>query len=96
MEPTISIITATYNSEATIERTVLSVLNQTVYPIEYIVMDGGSTDETLEIIERYRDKFRKAGVDLIVKSESDYGMYDAINKAISIAKGDIIGNVKSF
>ncbi len=95
MDITVSIITATHNSACTVARTVESVLAQTVPPKEYIVFDGLSTDNTVEIIESYREQFDQKGIKLIVRSESDSGMYDAINKGVELATGDIIGNVNS-
>lgn len=85
----VSIITVCFNSEATIEATIQSVLKQDFPDIEYIIIDGGSVDKTPEIISRYRDKIAK------VVSEKDRGMYDAINKGIALAKGDIIGLLHS-
>lgn len=73
-----------YNAVAGIERTILSVVNQTYKNIEYIVIDGGSTDGTLEIIEKYRDR-----IDYFV-SEPDNGIYDAMNKGIKVATGEWI------
>lgn len=85
----ISIITVSYNSAKTIETTFASMLNQTYDNIEYIVIDGGSTDNTLNIIEKY-----KKIINLFV-SEKDNGLYDAMNKGISLASGDIIGFINS-
>lgn len=85
----ISIITVTYNSEKTIEATILSVIRQTEVEFEYIVIDGKSTDNTMAIVEKYGDKIS------YVLSESDHGMYDAINKGIKIASGNIIGILNS-
>ena len=73
----ISIITVCLNSERTIEQTIQSVIGQCDYNYEYIIIDGGSTDRTIEIIEKYR-----YGISKIV-SESDSGLYDAMNKGIS-------------
>lgn len=81
----VSIITVCKNSEKTIEATILSVLSQCYSPIEYIIVDGGSTDGTLAIIARYRDRI----VDVI--SEPDRGIYDAMNKGIARSTGAIIG-----
>lgn len=86
---TISIITVTYNSALTISDTIISVLNQDYEDIEYIVIDGGSTDGTLEIVNKYDN-----GVFKII-SEPDKGIYDAMNKGIKIATGDIIGILNS-
>jgi glycosyltransferase involved in cell wall biosynthesis len=85
----ISIITVSYNSEKTIETTFLSVLQQSYSNIEYIVIDGGSTDNTLNIIRKYSDI-----IDVLV-SEQDNGLYDAMNKGISLATGDVIGLINS-
>ena len=81
----ISIITACYNSELTIESTIQSVLEQDCSSIEYIIIDGNSTDKTLSIIEKYKSK-----IDLVI-SENDKGIYDALNKGIKNSSGDIIG-----
>jgi len=80
----ISVITAVYNNKETIRDALNSVLEQTYKDIEYIVIDGASTDGTLEIIKEYEDK-----IDTVV-SEKDGGIYDALNKGISNATGDII------
>lgn len=83
-KPTLSIITIVYNNVRDIERTMLSVLNQTYSNIEYIVVDGASTDGTLEIIQRYQDRLSK------VVSEKDAGIYDAMNKGLALASGDYV------
>ena len=88
----ISIITPCFNSEKTIERTLESVLNQTYQNYEYIIVDGKSTDNTLSIIEKYKEKF---GDKLQVVSEKDSGIYDAMNKGINLATGELIGIVNS-
>lgn len=85
----VSIITAVRNGSRTIEQTIQSVLNQTYKNIEYIIIDGGSTDGTQEIIKRY-EKFLAYYV-----SEPDDGLYYAMNKGIRQAKGDIIGIINS-
>ena len=82
--PTFSIITVTYNAEATIEVTLHSVQQQTYRQIEHIIVDGGSKDHTLSIIEKYKDSY------LHVISEPDKGLYDAMNKGIHLAKGDYL------
>jgi len=80
-----SIITVTYNSAKTLETTIKSVIDQSFPYIEYIVVDGGSTDGTLDIIKKYQDKITKW------VSEKDGGISDAMNKGIKMASGDIIG-----
>ena len=87
--PKISIITVSYNAVATIEQTILSVINQTYENIEYIIIDGGSTDGTIDIIKKYEDKIA------YWVSEKDKGIYDAMNKGINISKGDIIGIINA-
>ena len=87
-----SIITICYNSGQTIERTIKSVLAQKYTNFEYIIVDGGSTDSTLEIVKKYEPLF--AGR-LKWKSEPDHGIYDAMNKGILRSNGDIIGIVNS-
>jgi glycosyltransferase involved in cell wall biosynthesis len=85
----VSIITVSYNSEKTIEQTINSVLGQTYGNIEYIVVDGLSTDGTYEKISKYKDK-----IDVIIH-ESDDGIYDAMNKGLKKATGDYIGILNS-
>lgn len=80
----ISVITVSYNAENSIEGTLISVINQSYPHIEYIVIDGASTDNTLKIIERYKDKIQ------VLKSEPDAGIYDAMNKGIKLSSGDYI------
>jgi glycosyltransferase involved in cell wall biosynthesis len=82
--PLISVITVVYNAAGSIERTITSVLGQTYTNIEYIIVDGASTDETLSIIRKYEEQ-----IDYWV-SEKDDGIYDAMNKGISLAKGEWI------
>jgi glycosyltransferase len=81
----VSIITVCYNSAVTIESTILSVASQDHKDIEYIIVDGKSTDDTLKIIEKYKSSITK------IISEKDDGIYFAINKGIALATGDIIG-----
>jgi glycosyltransferase involved in cell wall biosynthesis len=88
-ELTISLITVAYNAEKTIERSIHSVLGQKFNKVQYIVVDGGSTDGTLKIIDKYRDRIN------IVVSEPDNGIYDAMNKGIALANGDIIGTLNA-
>lgn len=80
----ISIITVSYNAVSTIEQTISSVVNQSYPNIEYIVIDGGSTDGTVDIIKKYKDKIA------YWISEPDGGIYDAMNKGISVATGDYV------
>lgn len=87
--PLVSVITAVFNGERHLEQTILSVLNQTYDNVEYIIIDGGSTDGTLEIIKEYEDK-----IDIWV-SESDKGISDAFNKGIALSSGEIIGIINS-
>lgn len=88
----ISIITATYNSGKTVRDTLESVLRQTFSNYEYIIKDGGSKDDTLEIVKNYAPKF---GERLKVISEPDQGIYDAMNKGFQMATGDVIGILNS-
>ncbi len=85
----ISIITVCFNSEATIRDTIESVLTQDYADLEYIIIDGASTDGTLEIIDEYRDRIAT------VVSEPDTGIYDAMNKGIAKATGDVVGILNS-
>jgi glycosyltransferase involved in cell wall biosynthesis len=87
MHPTITIITVCLNSQDTIGKTIDSVISQKYDALEYVIVDGGSTDNTLKIIEGYRDSL--AGV-LKLVSEPDNGIYDAMNKGIAMATGDLI------
>ena len=88
----ITIITATFNSEKTLEDTIRSVLMQSHRDIEYIIIDGASTDGTLDIIRRFEPSF---GGKMIWRSEPDKGIYDAMNKGIALATGDIVGMLNS-
>jgi glycosyltransferase involved in cell wall biosynthesis len=85
----ISIITVCFNSEKTIRSTIESVINQNYSEIEYIIVDGGSTDNTLNIIKEYESRIHK------LVSEKDKGMYDAINKGIKISSGGFVGILNS-
>jgi len=93
--PLISIITACFNSEKTIRDTIESVLNQTNTNIEYILVDGNSTDKTLDIIASYEVAFREKKIKYKWISEKDNGIYDAINKGIFLARGKFIGIIGS-
>ncbi|MDR6553589.1 glycosyltransferase family 2 protein [Paenibacillus qinlingensis] len=85
----ISIITASYNSGRTIEQTILSVINQTYNNIEYIIIDGDSKDETMNIVNKYKE-----GISTIV-SENDKGIYDAFNKGCKLSTGEYVLFVNS-
>ena len=88
-KPLISIITVVYNGAKTLEQTIQSVINQTYNNIEYIIIDGGSTDSTLDTIKKYENHISQW------VSEPDKGLYDAINKGISIANGELTGMINS-
>ncbi len=83
--PLISIITVVFNGEKYLEKTIQSVINQSYDNVEYIIIDGGSTDGTLDIIKKYEDK-----IDYWV-SENDNGIYDAMNKGLQLVTGEYIG-----
>lgn len=83
-QPKLSVITVVYNGVQDIERTMLSVFNQTYPNIEYILIDGGSTDGTLEIIKKYKHHIAK------LISQKDQGIYDAMNKGLALASGDYL------
>ena len=85
----ISIITVCYNSVTTIKSTIRSVIDQTYKNIEYIIIDGGSTDGTLDVINSYGNYVDKC------ISESDKGLYDAMNKGIALSTGDLVGVLNS-
>lgn len=87
-----SIITVCFNSEKTIERTIQSVLKQTCQDYEYLIIDGASTDHTLEIVRKYEPLFEGK---MKWISEPDRGIYDAMNKGIRMASGELIGIVNS-
>ncbi len=84
MNKKISVVTIVYNGESLIEKTILSVINQSYKNLEYLVIDGKSTDNTLEIINKY-----KANIN-IISSEKDTGLYDAMNKGQQLSTGDFI------
>lgn len=91
-KPLFSIITVCYNSEETLRRTIQSVYSQKHSNIEYIIIDGNSSDNTLEIVKEYESKFENK---LKWISEDDEGIYDAMNKGIEKANGEIIGIINS-
>ena len=88
-KPLVSIITVSYNSEKTISKTIESVINQTYKNIEFIIIDGKSTDKTLEIIKLYKKNISK------IICEKDDGIYYAFNKGLKLYSGDLIGFVNS-
>ncbi|OOQ58060.1 glycosyltransferase family 2 protein [Mucilaginibacter pedocola] len=81
----ISVVTVCYNAASTIERCIQAVMGQCYSNIEHIIIDGGSTDGTLAIIEQYKDTVAR------VVSEPDKGIYDAMNKGIALATGEVVG-----
>jgi glycosyltransferase involved in cell wall biosynthesis len=89
MNSKVSIITVCFNSAKTIRDTIESVLSQDYPDIEYIVIDGGSSDQTLEIVKEYADRIA------VIVSETDNGIYDAMNKGIALASGDVVGMLNS-
>lgn len=82
--PRLSVITIVYNNVRDIERTILSVVNQTYTNIEYVIVDGLSNDGTLQVIDKYKSKIAK------FISEKDEGIYDAMNKGLALATGDYV------
>ncbi len=88
----ISVVTVTYNSVNTIEDTIVSVLNQSYDNLEYVIVDGKSTDGTLGLIKRYEALF---GGRMKWVSEHDNGIYDAMNKGLQMASGDVVGILNS-
>jgi len=88
-KPLVSIITVVFNSEKYLENTILSVISQAYDNVEYIIIDGGSTDGTIDIIKKYEDK-----LDYWI-SESDDGIYDAMNKGIDLVTGEWVNFVNS-
>ena len=88
-KPLISIITVVKNNEKYLEQTIKSVLSQEYKNFEYIIIDGGSTDNTISIIKKFSNE-----IDYWL-SENDHGIYDAFNKGMQLAKGDFIGMVNS-
>lgn len=87
--PLVSVITVTFNAQQYIEQTIESVLAQTYQNVEYIIIDGGSTDGTVDIIRRYAERLS------YWVTEKDNGIYDAMNKGIRHAKGELIGMVNA-
>ena len=84
MDPKISVITISYNAEKEIEKTILSVISQTYSNIEYLIIDGASKDDTMVIVNKYKDRISH------IVSEPDKGIYDAMNKGVKYATGEWI------
>ncbi len=91
----VSIITVAYNSEHCIRKAIESVLNQTYANVEYLIIDGQSTDNTVAIAKEYQNAFQEKGYSYRIFSEKDNGIYDAMNKGIRLATGDLIGLINS-
>lgn len=94
----ISIVTVAYNSEKTIANTIASILGQESregVQVEYLIIDGASTDGTVQVAESFRQKLEEKGVDYKILSEPDKGIYDAMNKGIALATGDVVGILNS-
>jgi len=85
----ISLITVTYNAESTITNCIASVIRQNYKNVEYIIIDGGSTDGTIPVINQFKEHIN------ILLSEPDKGIYDAMNKGINLATGDVIGTLNA-
>jgi glycosyltransferase len=89
VSPLLSIITVSFNSAKTIEETINSVLSQKNELIEYIIIDGGSTDQTMSIVEKHKNN-----IDVVI-SEADQGIFDAMNKGVAVANGKFISFINS-
>lgn len=87
-KPKVSIVTTTYNDKESLKKTICQVRQQDYENLEYIIVDGGSSDGTLEVIEEAKKEF---GERLLWISEPDKGIYDALNKGLQMASGDILG-----
>lgn len=95
MEELVTIITIAFNCEEEIGKTIESVLAQSYKSIEYLIIDGASTDGTLKKAESYRSKIEKKGISYRIYSEQDKGIYDAMNKGIALSQGKYIGILNS-
>lgn len=92
----VTILSVVFNGESTISRTIESVMNQTYGNIEYIVIDGCSTDRTVEIVNSFSDRFNSTlGRTMRIISEPDRGMYDALNKGARLAHGELVGQINA-
>lgn len=85
-----TVVTAVFNAESVIGKTMESVLNQTYAPYEYLIIDGKSKDKTVDIAETYAARFKEKNIKFKVISEQDTGIYNAMNKGIKQAEGDFI------
>ena len=90
LNPVVSIVTPVYNGEEFIEECIKSIKNQTYTNIEHIIIDGGSTDNTINIVKKYESQYNMKWI-----SEPDNGMYDAINKGFNLSRGEIIAWLNS-
>lgn len=93
MKVEISIVTVAYNGEKTIRRAIESVLNQSYSPKEYLIIDGASKDSTVAVAQEYAERFKEKGIEYKIVSEKDKGIYDAMNKGITMAQGQIVGMI---
>lgn len=93
MKVEISIVTVAFNGEKTIRRAIESVLNQSYQPKEYLIIDGLSKDSTVSIAQEYAERFKEKGIEYKIVSEKDKGIYDAMNKGITMATGQIVGMI---
>jgi len=91
----VTVITVCRNSAATVRDTLNSVLAQTHPHIEYLIIDGASTDGTLEILNGYKEAFSRKGYSYRIVSEPDKGIYDAMNKGLALASGELVGIINS-
>lgn len=91
----VSIITPSFNSAGTIDKTIKAICEQTYTHLQYFVIDGGSTDDTVQIAEGYRNELEQKGIEYSIISEPDQGIYDAMNKGIRLASGEIVGIINS-
>ena len=94
-KPFFTIVTVSYNSASTISSTLDAMIQQSFHDFEYIVVDGASTDGTVDILREYEKKFKEAGIAFRWKSEPDQGIYYAMNKGILQAQGEYIGLINS-
>ena len=92
----VTVLSVSFNSGNTIRRTIESVFNQTYQNIEYIIIDGASKDDTVEVVKGYQKIFDETpGRSLTIISEPDRGMYDGLNKGARLAHGEIVGQINT-